>query len=161
MNVIIISLKVKMSGDALNANPTILNVSDLPTRRRPPPSAQARQEAASGVLNGVPAPFGAPLDLFADSPNTSTGEDSEGDSDAAVEQIDEQEIFGRAASIFRAENHLRLWDLNVIRRSTPKRVSSPSMGLLDQAFFLYCLHLCMDTIRVHTFISSYIAFYFS
>jgi len=86
--------------DPLNANPTILNASDLPTRRRRRPSSQTSSKHAFGLFaSSVPSstylsdPFSTSLPSLASS-------DSESDNDADdndVEPIDEQEIYGETS----------------------------------------------------------------
>lgn len=82
-----------MSAEALNANPTILNPADLPTRRRQSPGPGSK-DAGLAFLAGTMSSFGDLQDPFgaAQSPPSSSGSDSE--DDAAVEAIDEQEIYG-------------------------------------------------------------------
>lgn len=72
--------------DGKNANPTILNASDLPTRRQ-----VQRKKVASPLTSGlVPAyaqdPFASHKAEFSDS--------DESEDDSVVEPIDEQEIYG-------------------------------------------------------------------
>jgi hypothetical protein len=76
-----------MEIDKDNANPTILNPSDLPSRRRES-SVKKREDGGTGLFDDlVPAynymsdPFERPL----------SSDDSDDDS---VEDIDEQEIYG-------------------------------------------------------------------
>ena len=82
--------------DALNANPTILNVSDLPTRR-PQPSTQVRLSPLSSILRTAGTPF---LDPWNTSTDTTSEEErtressKEDEDDDMIEEIDEQEIFG-------------------------------------------------------------------
>lgn len=72
--------------DGKNANPTILNASDLPTRRQ-----VQRKKVTSPLTSGlVPAyaqdPFASHKVEFSDS--------DESEDDSVVEPIDEQEIYG-------------------------------------------------------------------
>ena len=80
-----------MAADPINANPTILNASDLPTRRRPSP-AHGSHEARSSLLASVISPASFLEDPFVDalSPSSASG----GDDGDAIELIDEQEIYG-------------------------------------------------------------------
>ena len=78
--------------EVLNANPTIRNASDLPSRARhghPQPSSKVPKGLfASTVPQSayLPDPF---------SPSSSLDSDlSDDDDDAAIEPIDEQEIYG-------------------------------------------------------------------
>ncbi|KAL8823193.1 MAG: hypothetical protein Q9191_006083, partial [Dirinaria sp. TL-2023a] len=77
--------------EILNANPTIRNASDLPSRRRQPsPSSSSSTKTSLGLFSStVPASAYAP-DPFL-SPGSSDSEIS--DDDDTVEPIDEQEIY--------------------------------------------------------------------
>ena len=81
--------------EILNANPTIRNASDLPSRRR-----QGNNQRPSKVPQGlfastVPASAYLP-DPF--SPSTSSESDFSDEDDGGVEPIDEQEIYGKATA---------------------------------------------------------------
>ncbi len=84
--------------DPLNANPTILNASDLPTRRRRP-SSQGSSKNSLGLFRSS-VPSAAYLsDPFASAASSSlSSSDSDSDDvdhdDDGVEPIDEQEIYG-------------------------------------------------------------------
>jgi hypothetical protein len=102
-------------GDALNANPTIINISDLPTRRAG--HHHIGSEAANGTSAGgaaslfpwlttatpafplAPDPFDDDIDdavATAAHSRASSSEDEDRDGgDNAREDIDEQEIFGK------------------------------------------------------------------
>ncbi len=91
-----------MSGEALNANPTILNVSDLPTRRRPGPGQGNQDTSPSNQFANFASPVRAAPDLFFDDADVALDNSSSSDSDedgAAREEIDEQEIFGAYYSL--------------------------------------------------------------
>jgi len=82
-----------MDMDKDNANPTILNASDLPSRRVEV-STRKRVDGGSGLFDElVPAysylsdPFEAPL---------SSSSDSEVDEDDSAQEIDAQEIYGKS-----------------------------------------------------------------
>jgi len=81
-----------MSADPLNANPTILSASDLPTRRRRRPSSHANVGAFSALFSNSIARSSHSSDPFATSPTSTLDSDSE--DDAVVDRIDEQEIYG-------------------------------------------------------------------
>jgi hypothetical protein len=81
-----------MSADPLNANPTILSASDLPTRRRRRPSSHANIDTFSALFSNGIALSGDLSDPFAASPVSLSDSDSE--NDAIVDRIDEQEIYG-------------------------------------------------------------------
>ena len=72
-----------------NANPTILNISDLPTRK-PAPSARPRSCLTSLVPRYAVDPFTSP------SHSDEDGQDDqeEGEDDGIVDRIDAQEIYG-------------------------------------------------------------------
>jgi metal-sulfur cluster biosynthetic enzyme len=78
-----------MDADKQNANPTILNPSDLPSRRRASP-VKRREDGGTGLFDGLIAPYNSlhdPFDLAA-SPSDSD--------DDVVEHIDEQEVYGES-----------------------------------------------------------------
>lgn len=68
-----------------NANPTILSISDLPSRRQP-----QKKAAPSSLLTGLTPAYAR--DPFATSTESVSEDESEDDS--IVERIDEQEIYG-------------------------------------------------------------------
>ncbi len=95
--------------DPQNANPIILNPSDLPTRRRRAASNQSTQ-------NG-PAIFSYPSPAYSDdpfSPATSSKAESDSDNDSMVEPIDEQEIYDLISTISDPEHPLSLGSLAVV-----------------------------------------------
>lgn len=88
-----------MDPDKDNANPTIINPSDLPTRRRQSDEAASikrRTDGGTGLFDSyMPGklsygydPFAAPLPSEPSSPSSSGAEDD------IAEDIDEQEIYG-------------------------------------------------------------------
>ena len=85
--------------ETLNANPTIRNATDLPSRRQHD-SSKAWHKPLSLFASTVPAAANLPDPFLpADLPELSDGSsDSDADGDA-VEPIDEQEIYGTRASI--------------------------------------------------------------
>ncbi|KAH0544198.1 hypothetical protein FGG08_001643 [Glutinoglossum americanum] len=100
-----------MSADPLNANPTILSASDLPTRRRRP-SSHTNIGAFSAVFSkgiNVSSPSSDP---FATSPISLSDSDSE--DDAIIDRIDEQEIYDLISSISDPEHPLSLGELAVV-----------------------------------------------
>ena len=81
-----------------NANPTILELSDLPSRRRNEPSKKrdpAHAMLFEDLVPSYPDPFGGDLP----SP-TSSEEDMKIGSQDEVEEIDEQEIYGMSHYIY-------------------------------------------------------------
>ncbi|RPB05817.1 hypothetical protein L873DRAFT_1797575 [Choiromyces venosus 120613-1] len=104
--------------DGKNANPTILNASDLPTRRQ----AQ-RKKVVSPLASGlVPAyaqdPFVGNKVEFSDS--------DESEDDSVVEPIDEQEIYDLIATISDPEHPLTLGELAVVNLHHIKVTDDPS-----------------------------------
>jgi metal-sulfur cluster biosynthetic enzyme len=111
--------------DGKNANPLILNPSDLPTRKR---STSVRHDRgfASEIF---PQPSFSGQDLLYHTPNPSSIEES--DSDAESEPIDEQEIYDLIATMSDPEHPITLGSLAVvslpdisIRPTIPSRPSS-------------------------------------
>lgn len=79
--------------DGFNANPTIRNASDLPSRRRQTSAHQPSSNASLGLLTSTIPPSAYIPDPFSPSPPSSDEESSDEDADL-VEPIDEQEIYG-------------------------------------------------------------------
>lgn len=78
-----------MDLDKDNANPTVLNASDLPSRRRES-TVTRREDGGTGLFDDLIPPYNYLSDPFG---QVSTPSDSE--EDDSVEAIDEQEIYGR------------------------------------------------------------------
>ena len=76
-----------------NANPTILQLSDLPSRRRDEPSKK-RDAAHAMLFEDLVPSYSDPFRGDLPSP-TSSEEDMSIDKSDEVEEIDEQEIYGR------------------------------------------------------------------
>jgi hypothetical protein len=74
--------------DKDNANPTILNASDLPSRRREAP-VRRRDDGGTGLFDDLIPPYNYLNDAF---DQTLSSSDSDDD---AVEHIDEQEVYGQ------------------------------------------------------------------
>jgi hypothetical protein len=76
--------------EILNANPTIRNASDLPTRRRRTSSTAAQKHPLGLFANSIPS------STYLTDPFESVAAFSNSDSedDDVVEAIDEQEIYG-------------------------------------------------------------------
>lgn len=83
--------------DGFNANPTIRNASDLPSRQRHTANHLPSTKAPRGLLTStIPSSAYIP-DPFSSSPSLSDDDDSDNDDDEtadSVEPIDEQEIYG-------------------------------------------------------------------
>src|SRR5438105_4433956 len=77
----------EMDPDKDNANPTILNPSDLPSRRQESP-VKKREDGGTGLFDDLIPAYTYLNDPF-DQPASSSDSD-----DDSVEDIDEQEIYG-------------------------------------------------------------------
>ena len=80
--------------ETLNANPTIRNASDLPSRRRQPSSSSSTKSSLGLFSSTVPASAYAP-DPFA---HAGFSDSENSDDNDTVEPIDEQEIYGELAT---------------------------------------------------------------
>lgn len=87
--------------EILNANPTIRNASDLPSRRRQGDN-HSLSKTPKGLFASIVPPSAYLPDPFA--PHSSDSELSDDDVDG-IEPIDEQEIYGRITPL---SPHLRL-----------------------------------------------------
>ncbi|KAI9842383.1 MAG: hypothetical protein M1837_007303 [Sclerophora amabilis] len=100
-----------MSADPINANPTILNASDLPTRRQ-----RASPEGAKDSGGGLFAPMipssNHLIDPFAD--NATGLSDPESEDDDIIDDLDEQEVFDLISTISDPEHPLSLGSLAVV-----------------------------------------------
>jgi hypothetical protein len=74
--------------DKDNANPTILNASDLPSRRNDS-TVKRRDDGGTGLFDNLIPRYNYLSDPFEDPLSASDSDD-----DAVVEKIDEQEIYG-------------------------------------------------------------------
>lgn len=84
--------------EVLNANPTIRNASDLPSRRRQG-YTQPLSNTPKGLFSSTVPPSAYLPDPF--SPSSSSGADLfDDDNDAGIEPIDEQEIYGNRQLLF-------------------------------------------------------------
>jgi metal-sulfur cluster biosynthetic enzyme len=136
--------------DLQNANPTVLDVSDLPSRARPSQSTATSGVPGSGLhgqsslfrrLDSPPELF---LDPFAANFSSTKGNDSESETDSidnddnAVEVIDEQEIYDLISTISDPEHPLSLGELAVvnlphitIKSHSPTEGSKPSYSTVE------------------------------
>jgi metal-sulfur cluster biosynthetic enzyme len=105
--------------DGKNANPLVLNPSDLPTRKRRALSRDDDSTGHSGLA--YPAPS------FANDPFMRSGSPSSdlSDSDAEEEPIDEQEIYDLVATMSDPEHPITLGSLAVV--SLPDIFIKPTM----------------------------------
>ncbi|PWW80388.1 hypothetical protein C7212DRAFT_311504 [Tuber magnatum] len=93
--------------DGKNANPTILNASDLPTRRQ----AQ-RKKVTSPLTSGLVPAYAR--DPFVGNKDTDFSNSDESEDDSVREPIDEQEIYDLIATISDPEHPLTLGELAVV-----------------------------------------------
>lgn len=93
-----------------NANPVVLNASDLPTRKRQ--SASQRNEGKPSSIFSFPAPV-----AFQDSlrrPSSTTSETSDSETESETEDIDEQEIYDLVATMSDPEHPITVGALAVV-----------------------------------------------
>lgn len=100
-----------MEDDKDNANPTILNASDLPSRPRESATKQ-RKDGGTGLFDGLIPAYGYPYDPF-ELPSSGSDLSSEDERDY-VEAIDEQEVYDLIATICDPEHPLSLGSLSVV-----------------------------------------------
>jgi hypothetical protein len=81
--------------DKDNANPTILNPSDLPSRRNEA-AAKRRDDGGLGLFDSLIPRYSYLNDPF-DEPLSASDSSDSGADDDAIEGIDEQEIYGACA----------------------------------------------------------------
>ena len=86
-----------------NANPTIINPSDLPSRK----STLRETKTSRGIFHTL-APVGSPSDTWVVSDDSDAAEDDE------REEIDEQEIYDLISTITDPEHPLTLGSLGVV-----------------------------------------------
>ncbi|RMZ69051.1 MIP18 family [Pyrenophora seminiperda CCB06] len=90
-----------------NANPTILNLSDLPSRRSDS-TAKRRDDGGTGLFDDLISPYSH---VFDDAPVSASDSDSD---DCAPEAIDEQEVYDLISTICDPEHPLSLGSLSVV-----------------------------------------------
>ncbi|KKY17341.1 putative cytoplasmic protein required for cell [Phaeomoniella chlamydospora] len=104
--------------DPENANPTILNAADLPTRRRRPSSSNKASDATQGIFS-IPSPSSylstsSFLDnTFSDASHSDHSVSDISDEDG-IEPIDTQEIYDLISTISDPEHPLSLGSLAVV-----------------------------------------------
>lgn len=79
--------------EGFNANPTIRNASDLPSRRRQGITHQTSSKGALGLFSSTIAPSAYIPDPFSQC-SASPDQESTSEDDDVTEPIDEQEIYG-------------------------------------------------------------------
>lgn len=82
-----------MDSDKDNANPTILNASDLPSRR-PNSVVRPREDGGTGLFDGL-----LPQSRYMSDPRDSDSSSSEDEAND-VEAIDAQEIYGTSCQVY-------------------------------------------------------------
>lgn len=97
-----------MDLDKDNANPTIINPSDLPSRRRSTPAAKR-----PGIFDALAPAYPAALVDPVSSPEASD-DASSSDEDDDREEIDEQEVYDLISTISDPEHPLSLGSLGVV-----------------------------------------------
>ncbi|KAH7027466.1 FAM96B-like protein [Microdochium trichocladiopsis] len=97
-----------------NANPTILNTSQLPTRQRKGGSAFSRSRDALLAATPLAPPSYLDSPIYKLEYGSSIGVESDSDSDFGPEPIDEQEIFDLISTISDPEHPLTLGQLAVV-----------------------------------------------
>ncbi|KAJ9625895.1 hypothetical protein H2203_004662 [Taxawa tesnikishii (nom. ined.)] len=100
--------------DKDNANPTILNPSDLPSRRHE--SATKKHNQGSGLFDGLISAYPSYDSAFAapPSPASPSTPSLTDDDDDEAEEIDEQEVFDLISTISDPEHPLSLGSLAVV-----------------------------------------------
>ena len=76
-----------MDADKQNANPTILSLSDLPSRRRES-NVKRRDDGGTGLFDNLIPQYSYLNDPFERPPSSNDSDDG------SVEDIDEQEVYG-------------------------------------------------------------------
>jgi metal-sulfur cluster biosynthetic enzyme len=110
-----------MDPDKDNANPTILNPSDLPSRRRES-STKKREDGGTGLFDDL-----IPMYTYLNDPFDQPASPSDSDDDS-VEDIDEQEIYDLISSISDPEHPLSLGSLAVVNLPDIKILPPASPG---------------------------------
>lgn len=105
------------NGELANANPVVLNPSDLPTRKR----QNANQGGKDTSIFSLPT-FAATRDPLY---NSGLSEPSDSDEESEIEEIDEQEIYDLIATMSDPEHPITLGALAVV--SLPDIMIKPTM----------------------------------
>ncbi|KAI0881510.1 uncharacterized protein GGS22DRAFT_59051 [Annulohypoxylon maeteangense] len=107
-----------------NANPTILNTSQLPTRQRKK-GRRVQRTAESKILDIMRKPQYLSDSLY--NSGTSWSDDTESDDEFTAEPIDEQEVYDLISSISDPEHPLSLGQLAVVNLPDIRISPSPSV----------------------------------
>ncbi|KAK6330317.1 hypothetical protein TWF730_004810 [Orbilia blumenaviensis] len=107
--------------DIINANPTILNPSDLPTRQSESRKKQSSSAHIADKISRLPTskallydPFSASLGEDSAYGSGASDQDDDDEDESAPEDIDEQEIYDLISTISDPEHPLSLGELAVI-----------------------------------------------
>lgn len=97
-----------------NANPTIINPNDLPSRRRATPSAAKPRGIFDALAPQYPslAPGSSSPELLSDLSDSASNDEDDDDDDR--EEIDEQEVYDLISTITDPEHPLSLGSLGVV-----------------------------------------------
>ena len=90
-----------------NANPTIINPSDLPSRRRSAPTSKR-----PGIFDALAPAYPSLADPFSSPDTSSVSSDSD---EETREEIDEQEVYDLISTISDPEHPLSLGSLGVVK----------------------------------------------
>ncbi|KAI1090349.1 hypothetical protein F5B19DRAFT_328121 [Rostrohypoxylon terebratum] len=107
-----------------NANPTILNISQLPTRQRKK-GRNVQRTAESKILDIMRKPQYLSDSLYTS--GTSWSDDTESDDEFSAEPIDEQEVYDLISTISDPEHPLSLGQLAVVNLPDIHISPSPSV----------------------------------
>ena len=121
-----------MDANKDNANPTVLDPSDLPSRRRSVPSAATSRRGIFDIFPGTTAAYPhphPPITALSESGFDSAGDSAASDDDEAEEmreEIDAQEVYDLIAPITDPEHPLSLGSLGVVNLADISVVPPPS-----------------------------------
>ena len=107
-----------------NANPTIINPSDLPSRRRSVPTAKR-----PGIFDALVPAYPNLADPFSSPETSSISSDSD---EEAREEIDEQEVYDLISTISDPEHPLSLGSLGVVKLDDIAIAAPTSSTLTDK-----------------------------
>ncbi|KAG6052729.1 hypothetical protein E4U17_005487 [Claviceps sp. LM77 group G4] len=111
-----------------NANPTILNPSQLPTRHKTVSARNGPDSKYSDIIFSKPPYISSP---FSDKDLTWPGCDNGSDDLSAPEPIDEQEIYDLISTISDPEHPVSLGQLSIVNINDIHITPSPACGVPD------------------------------
>ncbi|KAF2217890.1 hypothetical protein CERZMDRAFT_30816 [Cercospora zeae-maydis SCOH1-5] len=106
-----------------NANPTILNPNDLPSRRRVTPAAAKPQGIFDTLVPQYPR---VPEERWSDVSDPASSSPSSSEDDDEREEIDEQEVYDLISTITDPEHPLSLGSLGVVNLEDIKMIPPTS-----------------------------------